>query len=139
MKTTDLSSAPGAAEEARIGQRAHAALEAAAAALPPDIAFRLRQSRELALTRHAPRRSPVALLQLAGFPGAGSGNWMRDIIAPAIGIVMLALLATAASQYSQAENHNDTVDIDSSLLIDDLPIDAYLDRGFGAWLDQGNP
>ena len=34
---------------------------------------------------------------------------------------------------------HDTVDIDSSLLIDDLPIDAYLDRGFGAWLDQGNP
>lgn len=137
MNTPEIHPAPGASEEAAIGQRVHAALEAASATLPPDIVFRLGQSRERALTRHAPRRRAVALRQLAGV--AGGGHWLRHVVAPAMGIVMLALLATAAGQYSQAERQNEMIDLDTALLTDDLPIDAYLDHGFGAWLDrQGN-
>jgi len=125
---------PTALEQAAIGQRAHAALEAASAALPPDIVFRLGQARDKALALHAPgRRAPVALLQLVGFPGVGQ-HWLRDVIYPALGIVMLAVVATVAGQYAANANHSEVIEIDSALLTDDLPIDAYLDRGFAAWV-----
>ncbi len=136
MNTPEFTPSLTAAEEAAIGSRAHAALEATTSGLPPDIAFRLRQSREQALARHMPRRRPVALLQWAGLPGAGNTNWLRDIVAPAMGIIMLALLATIAGQLAQEEDRDQAIDIDSALLTDDLPIDAYLDRGFGAWVDH---
>ncbi|MFX6190260.1 DUF3619 family protein, partial [Acinetobacter baumannii] len=64
------------------------------------------------------------------------GGWLRDGLAPTVGILMLALIAALASQQSQDERFNESLDIDSALLTDDLPIDAYLDRGFGAWLDS---
>jgi hypothetical protein len=123
------------AEEAAIGRRARAALEASSADLSPDIAFRLAQSRQRAMTLHTPRRSLISRLQPAGLFSTGQDGWVREVLAPAVGIVMLALIATAAGSYAEAEQRDRMVDIDSALLTDDLPIDAYLDRGFGAWVD----
>ncbi|WP_374337280.1 DUF3619 family protein [Methyloversatilis sp.] len=122
--------------EAVIGQRAHAALEASCANLPADIAFRLRQSREGAVAIARPRRRLAWLPRLAGLPGHSGGNRVREILFPTTGIVLLALIAALASQQLQDERLNESVDIDGALLTDDLPIDAYLDRGFGAWLDS---
>ena len=136
MKPSEPTYGLSATEAAMLGQRAHAALEASASALPPDIVFRLQQSREHAVARHSTRRRTVSWLRFAGLPEAGSGHWMRDIVAPAMGIVMLALLATSASQFPQAERRDEMVDIDTALLSDDLPIDASLARGFGVWLDR---
>ncbi|MBP6095199.1 MAG: DUF3619 family protein [Methyloversatilis sp.] len=122
-------------DEAAIGRRARAALEASSADLSPDIAFRLAQSRQRAIALYTPRRSLIARLQPAGFFSTGLDGWIREVLVPAIGIVMLALIAAAAGSYSEAEKRDRMVDIDSALLTDDLPIDAYLDRGFGAWVD----
>lgn len=47
---------------------------------------------------------------------------------------MLAAVATFAGQYAANANHSEVIEIDSALLTDDLPIDAYLDRGFAAWV-----
>jgi hypothetical protein len=137
MKSTVRTTFPSAAsDEAAIGQRAHAALEASCAGLPPDIVFRLRQSRERALAAATPRRRLSWLPRFAGLPGNLDGGWLRNGLAPTLGILMLALIAAMASQHSQDERFNESMDIDSALLTDDLPIDAYLDRGFGAWLDS---
>jgi hypothetical protein len=126
-------------DEAAIGRRARAALEASSAGLSPDIAFRLAQSRQRALELYTPRHSLIARLQPAGLFSIGQDGWIREVLAPAIGIVMLALIATAAGSHAEAEKRDRMVDIDSALLTDDLPIDAYLDRGFGAWVDgQGD-
>jgi hypothetical protein len=137
MKSTVRTTFPSAAaDEAAVGQRAHAALEASCNELPPDIVFRLRQSRERALAAATPRRRLAWLPRFAGLPGNLGGSWLRDGLAPTVGILMLALIAALASQQSQDERFNESLDIDSALLTDDLPIDAYLDRGFGAWLDS---
>lgn len=133
MNTSAFPPELDALEQAAIGQRAHAVLEAASSRLPPDIVFRLSQSRERALALHASRRAPIALFQLVGFPGAGN-RWLRDVATPVLGIALLAMVATAAGRYTADENHNKVIEIDSALLTDDLPIDAYLDRGFGAWV-----
>jgi len=47
--------------------------------------------------------------------------------------VLLLVLATGF--YWQAQNSlSDLEDVDSALLADDLPVSAYLDKGFDAWL-----
>lgn len=124
-------------DEAAIGRRAHAALEASCAELPTDIAFRLRQSRERAVAAAQPRRRLALLPRLAGVAGTlDGGDWLRQNLISATGVVLLALIAAFASQQSQDDRLNESIDIDTALLTDDLPIDAYLDRGFGNWLDS---
>ncbi|MND08302.1 hypothetical protein D3C83_308320 [compost metagenome] len=47
------------------------------------------------------------------------------------------VLALATVQYWQQDRRIAEIEeIDAQLLTDDLPIDAYLDRGFENWLKQ---
>lgn len=110
--------------------------------LRPDRSERLRTARERALARQrlgAPvaavvaRRGGTALL-------GGPGAVLTRIILPAV-IVLAALFGYNEWQQAQREallqidpQAAETADIDAGLLTSDLPIDAYLDKGFQAWL-----
>ena len=50
--------------------------------------------------------------------------------------LLLALAGTAYWQILQQDDDNE--EIDSLLLSDDLPINAYLDKGFDAWLTHSS-
>lgn len=50
--------------------------------------------------------------------------------------LLFALAGTAYWQILQQEDDNE--EIDSLLLSDDLPINAYLDKGFDAWLTHSS-
>jgi hypothetical protein len=47
-------------------------------------------------------------------------------------ILLLGLLVT--NYWYQAQLIEENVEIDAAVLTGELPIDAYLDKGFGAWL-----
>lgn len=55
-------------------------------------------------------------------------------------VLVAALLATFAGaitwQTMNPGNGSDIADIDAGLLTDDLPINAYLDKGFDSWLKR---
>jgi hypothetical protein len=51
----------------------------------------------------------------------------------AVAAIVLAVFA-AGPQWNSASRSDAHQDIDAALLIDDLPIDAYLDRDFKAWV-----
>jgi hypothetical protein len=55
-------------------------------------------------------------------------------------VVVAALVATFAGaiawQTMNSGNGSDVADIDVGLLTDDLPINAYLDKGFDSWLKR---
>ena len=97
-------------------------------------AERLHAARERALAARRPE--PVGALAWAdnvlGSFGGWSGVSMR-LVAP-----LLALTVSLAALYSWQQNRviSDFEEIDSMLLTDDLPIDAYLDRGFQNWLKK---
>lgn len=107
------------------------------------IAERLRAARERALLAHRPGRAevlapvPVAADRgpaaglLAGF--GGIGGFSLRVLLPT-----LLLIAGLGSIYSwqQEQRAADVEEIDAQLLTDVLPIDAYLDRGFEAWLKK---
>ena len=64
--------------------------------------------------------------------GGWSGVSLR-VMMPAI-----ALLVSVAAVYTWQQNQRvaEVEEVDAMLLTDDLPIDAYLDRGFQNWLKK---
>ena len=95
-------------------------------------AERLHAARERALAARRPE--PVGALAWAdnvlGSFGGWSGLSLR-LVAP-----LAALTVSVAALYTWQQNRviSDLAEIDSMLLTDDLPIDAYLDRGFQNFL-----
>jgi hypothetical protein len=47
-----------------------------------------------------------------------------------------ALLFVGLYQFEQQQKITETADIDAAVLSDDLPLSAYLDHGFNAYLDS---
>lgn len=70
----------------------------------------------------------------------GTGHVAADRILPRaralIAMVGLALGVAGISVWNDFEKAAEHEEIDSALLADDLPINAYLDLGFQAWLSE---
>lgn len=100
----------------------------------PKVAERLKRSRELALERQRPEPAPAfawadhALVRFGGW----SGLTLRVVLPLAM------LVAGGVTIYILDQNRRDAEveEIDMALLTGDLPIDAYLDRGFQNWLKK---
>jgi len=101
----------------------------------PDsrILERLRMAREQALAHQKPEKAPA--LAWAGNLGGrdgGFGSWTRVVVPLALLVIGLAGLYT----WQQKQKVADVEELDAQLLSDDLPIDAYLDKGFEVWLKK---
>ena len=53
-------------------------------------------------------------------------------------ILILVLGLTAVHHWYQTQIQLEIVEIDAEVLTGDLPLDAYLDRGFAAWLKRSS-
>jgi hypothetical protein len=112
-------------------------LDMGTASLPPGTAYRLKSARAEALARLGePQRESVRALAPAlagaGVPGGGAGFRFSARI---VGGLLLALAAFFGYQQWQAyQQLTDLEETDAAILSSDLPIDAYLDRGFQNWL-----
>ena len=101
-------------------------------------AEKLRAARELALARQRPEPAPLVAWAdnvLGNGEGWGGMGWQlgaRVLLPAAVLIVAVAGIYNWQEKQRLAE----IVEIDSQLLTDDLPIDAYLDRGFENWLKK---
>ena len=102
------------------------------------VAERLRAARERAVANRKPEREPAlawarstATGVIGGFGGVG-GFSLRLVLPTVLLIVGLVAIYSWQREQSAA----DIEELDAHLLTDDLPIDAYLDRGFEAWLKK---
>jgi hypothetical protein len=57
----------------------------------------------------------------------------------ALTVAFIAVFACALAWQSFSQSGNELVEVDAGLLTDDLPINAYLDRGFDSWLKRHAP
>jgi hypothetical protein len=92
----------------------------------------LRAAREQALLRQRPEST--GLLVWAGNVIGDWGGWggvSLRLLAP---VVALAIAFSAVYTWQQNQRAAEVEEIDALLLTSDLPIDAYLDRGFQNFL-----
>ena len=109
-------------------------LDRASTRVSPAIAERLRAARERALDARRLERAP-ALAWAGNVLGSseGSSGLLLRVVLPALLVIL-----SVAGIYTWQQNQRlaEIEEIDAELLTDDLPIDAYLDRGFEAWLKK---
>jgi len=124
-------------------------LDRSAEELRPGLAYRLQAARAEALARLEGSTSTVPMGGLAGAHGiAGGGESFGTPTRPQrsvfgqtrlwIGILAIAAAVFGYAQWSVWTSAEEKGDLDAELLSSDLPIDAYLDRGFQNWLSTSH-
>jgi hypothetical protein len=114
-------------DEQQFGRRIGHLLSESAAHLDPSIVARLEAS----------RRAAVAVRKRGRFdlwPHRFDWHLVSSMLRPAL-TALLVLAVFAAGDYLNTEHtlaHR--TEVETALLADDLPIDAYLDQGFREWL-----
>lgn len=94
----------------------------------------LKSARKEALNHYHTHR-PVLGLAWAGHFSSGHGWHGPRFWLPAIALI----LALAGTLYWQDTQQNgDAVEIDAALLAGDLPLHAYFDEDFNAWLESSS-
>jgi hypothetical protein len=129
---------PRDALEARYALRVAAALNGRAEALPHDVSERLRFARERALERAraaaAAHPAGVAGPVGGGVLALGGGNPWWTKLAALAPVLALVLGLVVFQELHDSEQLSIAADIDTALLADDLPPNAYADPGFAEFL-----
>jgi hypothetical protein len=120
--------------EPQFGKRVRHLLNQGMNDVNPSVAARLQAGRAQALSRQRPEPAPAFALAdnvLGSF--GGWGNLALRVVVP-----LALLVGGLAGVYSWEQNQRiaEVEDIDAQLLTDDLPVEAYLDRGFQNWLKK---
>ena len=127
--------------ENEFGYRVRQALNEGAERLDYKAAYRLEQARTKALAAHRAGTAPVYRPVLAPAGGPSFGDDERVGWAQRLGLLapLLALVIgfVGIYEWQHQERINQMADIDFAVLLDDAPIDAYADKGFGALLQTG--
>lgn len=125
------------AHEHEIAEKIVRRLDLGSRNISSDAAARLAAAREQALAQFQFQQAPE-------LGAAGPGRFISYMIErPAAGArytisLAVLILGLAGIVYWQSSNGsgNEVADLDVRLLTDDLPIDAYLDKGFDSWLKR---
>lgn len=115
-------------------------LDHGAAGMRAGTLYRLQQARARALeslTAPAPAmqtRMAHALVGAGGAAGTGNGGLRRGGWLGLGVLLLLAMLLFGWQQWRTYQQTREIEEIDVQILTSDLPIDAYVDRGFQTWL-----
>lgn len=125
----------------RMGQNLAKILTQSCNELPHDLSERLRIARQQALAvrkaETVPRFQLAAQgssLTLAGPPSEGLGLW--SVLGSALPLLALVAGLVTVQWLDREQTVSDLAEIDTALLVDDLPPAAYSDPGFMQFLRQ---
>lgn len=110
-------------------------LDSGVAGLRAGTAYKLQQARAKALSRLAEPAVDVRLVPAFAALGArtASGGARRGVWF-GFGVLVLAAALFGYQQWQLYEETREIEELDVQILTSDLPIDAYVDRGFQTWL-----
>ncbi|KML51914.1 membrane protein [Burkholderia cepacia] len=124
------------------------ALDEHAAALPAETTDRLAVARRAALARKKPEAATVPVF-VPAFAGAAGGAFgpaptsrpqaslaRRLLRAWPLALLLAGLVGIA--YWEDLQRTAELADIDAAMLSDDLPLNAYLDHGFNAYLSRAH-
>lgn len=124
-------------DQEEFARKITAYLDQGAAGLRAGTAYKLQQARAKALARLAeePVHATESRLAHALAGGAsGGGRGMRRGAWLGLGILVLVAAAYGFHQWQFYQQTREIEELDVQILTSDLPIDAYVDRGFQTWL-----
>lgn len=123
-------------QELELAQKIAALLKQDAAQIDDPIAEKLLAARKKALAHFpdAPAHawSPVA----AGGVGRLFEPFTHSLRAGLLLLALLAALGGVVAWHTASQQGSEIADIDTGLLTDELPINAYLDKGFDSWVKR---
>ncbi|HEX9173006.1 MAG TPA: DUF3619 family protein [Telluria sp.] len=114
------------------------ALNANLESLPASTTERLAAARALALSRKkpdAPVRMRVGLGRLGSLFALDGMAYARV----ALPLLLVAAGAAGVYQYQEQQRIAELAELDAAVLSDELPLTAYLDHGFNAYLESQQP
>lgn len=122
-------------QEQRLARKLVERLDGGLAQIEAGTRERLGAARRAALARYREAPAPVFGLRLAGPVGDFLG---QHVFGTSVTAAVTALvIATAGVVYWQSVAPNgDSAEVEIGLLTDELPINAYLDKGFDSWLKR---
>lgn len=138
--------------EELIARLAREALDESVEHLPWRVTHRLATAREAALARiPAEARAAVPALAVAGngqlvvaacagsppqapSPRDGRRHFGLGLAAIVVPVLLVAAVLYAISEWDSQLRADDIADVDAAVLVDEVPISAYADRGFGVFL-----
>ncbi|MSQ70737.1 MAG: DUF3619 family protein [Betaproteobacteria bacterium] len=105
--------------------------------LVPEQLERLRSAREQALSRQRKVAPSMALAWADSAVGrfANPGSIFSGVLLPT---AMLIFGLVAINYWQQAQLAAEIEEIDAAVLTGELPLDAYLDKDFDAWLKRSS-
>ena len=117
-------------------------LDSGTAELKAGTIYRLQLAREQALTRLAdPKRAAELALAGTGAGGGtlGGGRQVLTDVRVWIGILLIVGGVLFYQYWKTSQLVREIADTDAAILTSDLPIEAYVDRGFQNWLNRSEP
>jgi hypothetical protein len=131
--------------EVEFGYRVRQALNEGVQRMDYKTTFRLEKVRKAALEKYqatSPEVAWVRPLQVASGPQLesdqpGSWNWLQrlGLVVP---LVALLLGFVGVHEWQRARSMDEIANIDFALLLDEAPVEAYADKGFGVLLRTGD-
>jgi hypothetical protein len=105
--------------------------------LPPSTADRLASARKAAIARKKPDRTAVlAVGQIAGHIGSFFSFSFLGRMSVLVPLMALVIGLAGIYQYEEQQRIAEVAELDAEVLSDELPLVAYLDEGFNAYLEQ---
>lgn len=121
-------------EDTEFGYKARQILNQGLNSLDRKVTARLHQARQIALNRQR--------VSVRSFGLAGIGHSVESAFFPyarsLLAVMALTVGAMGTYYWNAFEQAREFEEIDSALLVDELPPSAYLDRGFQAWLERAS-
>jgi hypothetical protein len=115
------------------------ALNESVDALPHSTVEQLASARKIALSRKK-QESPLRILVTGRLAAGHIGSFFSEPLSwlakmgLAVPLVVLIVGLASIYQFEQQRRISDTAEMDAAVLSDELPLSAYLDHGFNAYL-----
>lgn len=129
-------------DDINLAYKLRRALDENLASLPASTTERLAAARKLALSRKKADTAPVAgrqrIKRLFGWLNLESSFSRTGLGRLGVALPLLALVVGLGGlyQYEQEQRIDELAELDAAMLADELPLTAYLDHGFNAYLES---
>jgi len=126
-------------DEREIAKKITGYLDRGTTELRAGTAYRLQLARQEALARLGePKRASELILAGAGGGTLGGRRLFGDARIW-VGVLLIVGGVLSYQYWQSVQQARDIEETDAAILTSELPIEAYLDRGFQAWLKRSEP